>query len=313
MEPVPVGEPGPGQAVVALRRAVINPSDMGMIGGSYGRLRPLPAIAGREGVGEVVAVGPGVNQVSVGQRVRFPEEPGVWREAGIFEAADLFPVPDDVPLDQAAQAFVNALTAYELLETFGGEVSDGDWVIQNAASSALGFGLTQLCRARGLRMLCVVRDERWREPLMAAGAAQVVTEESDYFKRIGEITGGASVKLGINTVGGQSVNRMIKAMGPSGTIVTLGGASSELIRFPTRFLIFNDLRLRGFWMDKWTRTHTAGQYREAMGGVFQLMAAGVLNLPVERVYPLAQAKEAVARNLEKGRMGKVLLSGDWKI
>jgi len=310
---MPVPEPGPGEVVVALRCAVINPSDMGMIGGSYGRLRALPAIAGREGVGEVVEIGKGVTEVKVGTKVRFPEEPGVWREAGTFAAKDLFVIPDDVPVDQSAMAFVNGLTAYMLLETFAADLKPGDWVVQNAASSALGFAVTQLCRARGLRTLDVVRDLRWENPLKEAGADAVVAEEPDYSKNIKAITGGARVALGINTVGGESVIRMIKGMSDAGTVVTLGGAATEAVRFPTRFLIFNDLRLRGFWMDKWTRTHTPEEYKEAMTGVFQLMAAGVLKMPVEKVYPLAQVKEAVARNLEKGRSGKILLVGDWNV
>ncbi len=313
VEPIDVPVPQPDEAVVALRCASINPSDMGMIGGSYGRLRALPAIAGREGVGEVVAVGADVKNVTIGTRVRFPEEPGVWREAGTFKAADLIEIPENVPTEQAAQAFVNGLTAYVLLETFANDLKPGDWVIQNAASSALGFALTQLCRARGLKTISVVRDLRWENMLKEAGADIVLLDDDEFPKQLKELTNGGAIRLGINTVGGNSVWRQIKSMADGGTIVTLGGASTEAIRFPTRFLIFSDLRLRGFWMDKWNRTHSREEYLAALKGVFELMAAGVLKMPVEKIYPIAEAKAAVARNLEKGRMGKVMLSGNWKL
>lgn len=78
-ETVEVPDPKRGEAVVKLVRAVVNPSDLGMIGGSYGRLRPLPAIAGREGIGEVVALGPDTEGPRAGALVRLPPSPGRGR------------------------------------------------------------------------------------------------------------------------------------------------------------------------------------------------------------------------------------------
>lgn len=79
-EEADIGSPASGQVLIRLLRASVNPSDMGMIGGSYGRLRPLPAIAGREAVGEVVGVADGVKNVKSGDIVRIPEEPGAWSQ-----------------------------------------------------------------------------------------------------------------------------------------------------------------------------------------------------------------------------------------
>ena len=77
-ETIEIPEPKKGEAVVKLVKAVVNPSDLGMIGGSYGRLRQLPAIAGREGVGEVVALGPRHRIPAHRTLVRLPSEPGAW-------------------------------------------------------------------------------------------------------------------------------------------------------------------------------------------------------------------------------------------
>ena len=92
LEDVKQAEPQVGEVRVRLLAATINPSDCGMIGGSYGHLRELPAVAGREGVGVVEAIGRGVSSVAVGARVRFPEE-GTWQETACMPAADVLLVP----------------------------------------------------------------------------------------------------------------------------------------------------------------------------------------------------------------------------
>ena len=101
LENVQQAEPQIGEVRVRLLAATINPSDYGMIGGSYGRLRELPAVAGREGVGVVEAIGRGVTSVGVGARVRFPEA-GTWQETACMAADDVLLVPADVSIEQAA-------------------------------------------------------------------------------------------------------------------------------------------------------------------------------------------------------------------
>lgn len=106
-ETIEIPEPKKGEAVVKLVKAVVNPSDLGMIGGSYGRLRQLPAIAGREGVGEVVALGPDTESPRIGTLVRLPSEPGAWTQYQIAKADDLLQIPAGIDTDAAAMAFIN--------------------------------------------------------------------------------------------------------------------------------------------------------------------------------------------------------------
>jgi len=311
VEPVEAARPGPGEALIALRAAVINPSDLGMIGGTYGRLRELPAVAGREGVGEVVAVGPGVQGLPPGQRVRMPEEPGVWRAAVTVPAEGLVRVPGEVPLEQAAMAFINPPTAWRLLHDFG-ELMPGDWVVQNAGNSAVGFCVVQLARELGYKTLSLVRDlEKWEPRLKEAGADAVAKEGAPWHKELDKLTGGTRPRLGLNSVGGESVMTMIKAMADGGEVVTFGGMVGGQVRFPTRFLIFNDVRLRGFWMDRWMRTHSREEQEALFAEIFGYLAAGKVSAPVDRTFPLEQALEAVDYAGQGGRDGKVLLTSEW--
>ena len=143
---VPV--PGPGEALVALRAAGIHYSDLGLINGTYGKRLALPAIAGHEGVGEVVALGPDVTDLSLGSLVRMPPDAGVWSEAVVAKAEALDLIPEGVPLEQAALAFINPPTAWRLLHDFV-ELKPGDWLIQNAGTSAVSRLVAQLA-ASGL-------------------------------------------------------------------------------------------------------------------------------------------------------------------
>ncbi len=306
-----VSEPGPGEVLLALRCAVIHPSDMGMIGGSYGRLKELPAVAGREGVGEIVTVGEGVDKALLGRRARMPETPGAWMEATVVPAEALTLFPEGLDDALAAQAYVNPPTAYRILKDFV-DFEPGDWIIQNAGNSAVGFCVTGLAKSMGLKTLCVVRDAGvWSGPLEEAGATAVVAEDSGYEKQIKELTGGTLPKLGLNSIGGDSVMRIVKCMAEGGTLVTFGGMVGDKVRFPTRELIFKDLCLRGYWMDRWFRTHTPEEATSMMDEVCRLLRDGVMTMPVDSRFPVAEGLKAVERAFES-RQGKVLLTSDWR-
>ncbi len=277
-----------------------------MIGGSYGRLRPLPAIAGREGIGEVVALGPDTEEPRIGTLVRLPSEPGAWTQYQVAKAADLLPIPAGLDTDTAAMAFVNPPTALCILREFA-DLKAGDWLIQNGAGSALGIFMIQICSARGIKTVNMLRNADKKRDMLLSYGADIVVDESQFDpKAVKEATGGA-LKLGLNQIGGNSVSNMIKAMGDGATVVTIGGMTGEPIKFPTRFLIFNDLRLRGFWWDKWQRTHSADECRKIYDEVFALIKNGTLKAPVDSRFKLADIESAMRRATENSRLGKVMI------
>lgn len=311
LEETDVPAPAAGEVTIALEAAVVHPSDMGMIGGTYGRLRALPAVAGREGVGRVTALGAGVENLALGDRVRMPEDEGVWRSAITVPAAEAERVPADVPAEQAAMAFINPPTVWRILHDFA-ELKPGDWVLQNAGSSALGQCLVQIAHALGLRSVSLVRNvEKWTPILRALGGDVILPDEKDSMKKIAEIVGGKAnlPKLALNSIGGESASRLTRMVADAGTIVTFGGMTGELVRFPTRQFIFSDLRMRGFWMDRWSRSATREQRAELTEQIFALMRAGTLKMAVDAVFELSDFRAAVARALEGGRNGKVLFRG----
>ncbi|MEN8661223.1 MAG: zinc-dependent alcohol dehydrogenase family protein [Lentimonas sp.] len=305
LESIPLCEPKAGEVRVRLLAAAINPSDRGMIAGSYGKLRELPAIAGREGVGVIDLLGAEVNGLSVGMHVRFPEKDGAWCEYACMPAVAVITVPRDVPEEQAAISFINPPTAYCLLKHIV-DLEPSSWVVQNAGNSAVGLSVIQMAKAFGLKTISQVRRESLVAPLKAMGADQVVVEGSEWSKRVNELTDGAPIRLALNSVGGVSAVDQIKALGDGGTQVTFGGMVGDLVRFPTRFLIFNDVHLVGFWWDQWCARKGPVAVRSVMDDVHTMMREGSLRLPIEKCYPLSDFQVAIEHDAQS-RLGKILL------
>tara|TARA_B100001057_G_scaffold166516_1_gene167241 strand:- start:1813 stop:2847 length:1035 start_codon:yes stop_codon:yes gene_type:complete len=296
---------GEGEVLIEMQAATIHPSDQGLINGSYGQLRELPAVAGREGVGEVVEVGPGVDAKVKGKLVLMPESPGVWREYSKSNAEDLLLLPSLVPLNQLAVSALNPLTAWRLLHDLE-YLREGDFIIQNAGNSAVGLCVIQFAKKMGVNCINLVRTSERVQDLQAFGAKDVWLDDDEAVAKVADRTDGKKCVLALNSVGGRSALRLAKCLQGSGVHVTFGAMDASPVRFPTRNLIFDDLRFVGFWLDRWKRKQSPTNLRKALEEVLQPLALAEINYPIDRIFPLSDFPQALARNAES-RMGKVLL------
>lgn len=307
-----LGDPGEGEVLIGLEASPINPSDLLTVRGEYGVRPPLPATPGYEGVGRVLARGSGVTHLSEGDRVLLGGLPGTWRERAVTRASRLFPLPAGDPL-QLAMIAANPPSALLMLELFV-TLQPGDWVIQNAANSGVGAALIALARERGLHTVNVVRRESLVAPLRAQGADVVVVDGVDLPKRVRaalEAQGAprASVRLGIDAIGGQATARLARCVADGGTVVNYGALSGEACVIEPRETIFRDVTLRGFWVSRWFAQASPAELSRVIGHVAQRVGSGRLHMPVEATYPLAAVRDACAHAGREGRDGKVLLTG----
>jgi len=306
-EKVHLPEVGLEQVLIKMLAASINPSDFGIIMGNYGLKKELPTIAGREGVGEIIEVGKNVRHLKPGQWVQFPDDLGTWQESCVADAEDLKVLPEGLSLENAATLFINPPTAWRLLHDFA-EFKSGDWIVQNAANSAVGIFVIQLAQKLGLKTLNIVRRKELKERLKKLGADEVFSEEENYLKLIKDITDGKGIQLALNSVGGESALKLIKALSPGGKHVTYGAMSFEPIRFPTRQLIFDGITLTGFWVDSWIRSHSQEEVDFMFENIYSLIKTGTLFTIVEKWYSLSAFKEALD-HAAKPRFGKILFRG----
>jgi len=298
--------PEAGQAVVALEASPINPSDVLTLSAQYGILPKLPAVPGNEGVGRVLAIGPDVKNVRVGDIVLLPAGAGTWREKLLVPAARLVPMPPDADRQQLAMITINPPTALIMLRDVV-DLQAGEWVIQNAANSGVGSYLITLARERGLKTVNVVRRDSLIEPLKKLGADVVVVDGPDLSKRIAEATAKAQIRLAIDAIGGEATARLAHAVSPGGTVVNYGALSGEPCRVTQQDLIFRNVTLRGFWLAHWFNQATPTDQMAVFGQLIKLVVTGKLHAAVEATYPLSRIKEALAHAMKAGRDGKVLL------
>jgi trans-2-enoyl-CoA reductase len=303
MQPWPT--PGADEVVVKMRAAPINPADLNQIEGKYPVRPELPATPGFEGAGVVVELGAEVKDLTTGALVILPHNVGTWRDAVAVKADELVVVPDGIEPVQAAMLKINPLTAWRLLQDYV-DLQKGDWLIQNAANSAAGRDVIQIAHELGYKTVNVVRRAEVTNELRAEGGDVVLVDGDKLREEVKSATGGASIRLGLNSVGGDSALRLANCLAPGGTLVSFGAMSLQPLKIPTGLLIFKDLRFRGIWINKWYDKASPSERMETFRRLFDMARRGLLKTQVEKAYPLSQIKAAVARAAEGKRSGKII-------
>jgi NADPH:quinone reductase len=309
LEDVPMPEPGPGEVRVRLGARSINPSDVLTVRGQYGRRPKLPATPGYESAGTIDAVGAGVTEWKVGQRVIPLGVEGTWQEAIIASEKALMPTPDGLPDKIACQMLANPLTAYLLLFELL-DAKAGDWVVQTAAGSTLGQLMIQLAKLNGINLINIIRSRSGVDALKAAGAEHVVvTEDEDMAARFTEIAGKMPITKAVDAVAGETGGKLASALGFGATLVVYGALSMQPMPLDAGRLIFRGLVVKGFWLTDWFRSSTKEVRDQSLGEVAKLLGSGKLVPPVEAEYDLADVHAAIAHSERPGRTGKIVLVG----
>ena len=305
VESRPWPTPAPGEVIVKMRAAPINPADLNQIEGKYPVRAELPATPGFEGAGIVVDVGADVKGLTSGALVILPHNVGTWRNAVAVKADELVVVPADIKPVHAAMLKINPMTAWRLLHDYV-ELAPGDWLIQNAANSAAGRAVIQIAHELGYKTVNVVRRSELIDELRADGGDIVLVDSENLRYEVAEAIGGRPIRLGLNAVGGESALRLANCLAPGSTLVTYGAMSLQPLKIPNGLLIFKDLRFRGIWINKWYDNATPAQRMEAFQHLFEMAKRGLLQTKVEKAYPLSEAKTAVAHAARGQRSGKII-------
>jgi NADPH:quinone reductase-like Zn-dependent oxidoreductase len=295
-----------GQVLLEVVAAPINPSDLLTLTGEYGQLPPLPAIGGREGVGRVAELGPDAGEFAVGQLVLMPRGSGTWSTHVVGVAAQLQPLPKEADPLQLSMMTINPPTAALLLSEFV-SLEPGEWVIQNAANSAVGLYLVQLARSRGYRTVNVVRREDAGEVVRDTGGDVALLDGEDLAQRVSAATDGAQIRLGVDAVGGGATGHLADCLCESATLVNYGRMSGEPCVVQPDAFVFRDLMLRGFWLASWFQRAPGERRRAIVQETAGLITTGQLHAPIEATYDVRDVKDAVAAAASGERSGKILI------
>ncbi|TQS46135.1 zinc-dependent alcohol dehydrogenase family protein [Cryptosporangium phraense] len=304
---VPVPQPGPGEVLIKLVAAPINPAELLMFEGRYGygeTVPPLPRKAGIEGVGEVA--GGATDVLPLGTPVALLGVDGLWSDYCVLPAAAALTLPADVDRYQLAMGLVNPQAVLLLLEDHV-PLGPGDWIVQNAANSAFGRILDAIAYRRGHRVVNVVRSEKAAASLREA-RGPVVVDGPDLTERVLDATGGARPRLAVDAVGGAATGRLGHTLEPGGVISNYGLLSGEPCQVDAELIVFHGVRLEGYWTPRSMAARSDEQRAAVFKDAFELLATGAFDVPVEATYSLDDVAEALRHSARGGRAGKILVT-----
>ncbi len=298
---IPDLTPGPGQVLVRLGAAGVNPVETYIRSGQYARLPELPYTPGSDGAGIVFALGPGTPAgLAVGQRVWVRGSiSGTYAEAALCEAAQVHALPERVSLAQGAALGVPYPTAYRALVQRGG-ARPGETVLIHGATGGTGLAAVQIARMLGLRVLATGGTEAGRQLLAAQGAEALDHTSATLVEEVMKRTGG--VQLIVEMLASTNLGRDLTMLARGGRIAAVG--SRGPVEINPRDAMAREAEIRGVMLFNATKEELG----EACAAIHAGLETGALSPVVAQEIPLAEAPRAHEAVMAGGHTGKIVLN-----
>ena len=304
-----LGNPQSGEIKVSLVASPVNPSDLLAIEGQYGLSpTPLPAGVGKEALGKVTELGANVHSIKINDYVYFNLVDSTWTEHFVLPAKRVIPLPSNIDPLQLCMSVGNPMSAYLMIKEFV-ELAEGDWLIQNAANSGVGTNVIKMAKQWGLKTVNIVRRHNLVEPLKSIGADIVIVDSDHLVEEVKAQTEGSAIKLALDAIGGGATQKLASTLANAGIVVNYGLISGENCQVSPQLTVFNDISLKGFWLQKWFSKAQPESISEILDYIVQQISNGALSVPVEAHYPLEDVVEALAHSAKEGREGKIVITG----
>lgn len=296
------------EALVEMVMAPINPSDLIPVTGAYAHRISLPNTAGYEGVGIVKEVGKAEDQSLVGKMVLPLREEGTWQEVVVMKASQLIIVPETIDYRIACQSYINPITAW-LLCAREITLKKQDFLLVNAGNSSIGKIFIQLANILGFKIISVVRNEQYREPLKKLGADYVINSKiENVFDAVMTITEGKGVQAAIDMIGSSAGTTLARCVTNGGDFRTIGLLSCYQVDWQ---YIANHLNITAkiFHLRHWSENCSLEEWQKQFETIFHLITEEGLQLTFPQIiYPFNQYKQAIGKALDPTVKEKVFLS-----
>src|SRR5215471_12891577 len=303
-EEVAPAEPGAGQARVKNEVIGVNYTDVYQRSGQFpGR---LPATLGQEAAGVVDALGPGVTEVQVGQRVAYISQRGAYAEFAAVPASTLVPIPDWVETRTAAAVMFQGMTAHYLaVSTY--PLKKGETALVHAAAGGVGQLLVQIAKRQGARVIGTVSTEEKARLAKEAGADEIIFyTQIDFAQETKRLTGGTGAHVVYDSVGRTTFEGSLNSLRPRGYLVLFGQSSGAVPPLDPQILN----RKGSLFLTRPTLAHytaTREELLERSSAIFSWIREGSLEVAVDRELPLASAEQAHRLLESRATSGKILL------
>jgi NADPH:quinone reductase len=303
---LPDPAPGADEVLIDVAYCGLNWADTMIRVGTYPHPFVYPVIPGLEAAGRVAAIGRGVANLKLGDRVvGFHEKGGGYAEKFVVPKDWVFPLPARIPFEVGAAFPVQALTAYHMLHTIA-RIDRGDWVLVHAVGGGVGLYCTQLAVKAGARVVGTVGTPGKEKRPLEYGAQRVfLTKTEDFEAGVMEITGGKGVDLAIDSLGARTLDRTFNVVRKLGKVISIGEA--EGVPYPN---IRERLLPRSLTFTRFHIGHvepTSSAWQDGLRCVMEGILDGWLKVPIEGIYGLDQARDMQARIESRQLSGKLLL------
>ncbi len=296
--------PAAGQAVVRIEAAGLNFIDVYHRTGFY--KLPVPFTVGQEGAGTVTAVGEGVQEVAVGDRVAWCGVQGGYAEMAAVPAARLVKLPEGVSTRQGAAVMLQGMTAHYLAVSVR-PLGAGDACLVHAAAGGVGLLLCQIAKLRGARVFATVSTGEKAQLARGAGADEVILyTEQDFAAEVKRATGGRGLQVVYDSVGRTTFDKSLACLAPRGMMAIFGQSSGAVPPFdPGRLATLGSLFLTRPTLGHYIATRE--ELLQRADDLFSWIAAGKLDVRIGAEHPLRDAAEAHRALEGRETTGKVLL------
>ena len=303
--PDPVAHPG--HVVLDVHAAGVNFPDGLMVAGTYQTKPELPFIPGCEVAGVVRAVGDGVVDLAVGDRVMAFCGLGGYAEQVAVPATRVHRIPDGMDVVHAAVFPVVYGTSYHALVDRA-RLRPGETLLVLGAAGGVGLTAVQIGKALGARVLAAASSPEKLRLCAEHGADELIDYRTqDLGARLAELTGDSGVDVVYDPVGGPAARVALRALAWGGRYLTVGYASGEIPRVGMNRLLLKEGDLLGVLWGDWAQRHPAAN-AENMSRLLEWYAAGRLRPHIDRRFPLAQAASALATVMSRSALGKIVLT-----
>ncbi|MGW6277802.1 NADPH:quinone reductase [Kribbella sp. NPDC055071] len=306
VEDAPDPMPGPGEVVVRVMAAGVNPADTYIRTGVYAFFQPVvPYTPGFDGAGVVEQVGAEVTSCRVGDRVFVAtlgfSGSGTYAERMVCAADAVHPLPERVSFAEGAAIGVPWTTAYRALFQRG-ELQPGQTVLVHGASGGVGVPAVQMARRAGAVVIGTAGTGPGEELVRSVGAHHVLNHrEDDYLDGVAPLTGGRGVDLIIEMLADHNLEADTGVLAPRARIVIVGSRGS--LPFTPRALMVHEADVRGTAV--WNMT--PAEQAQAQSAIADHLTAGDLTIPIGTAFPLAEAARAHEHVMTQPATGKCIL------
>ena len=303
---IPSPEPGPKQVLIEVQAAAVNFPDALMVQGLYQVKPPLPFTPGAEVAGIVKSVGAEVKHYKAGDRVIALISTGGFAQECIAEAARTLPLPDGMDFETGAALVLTYCTSLHALKDCG-RLQPGETLVVLGAAGGVGVSAIEIGKAMGARVIAAASTDDKLDLCRKVGADETVNYSTENLKdRINELTAGKGADVVYDPVGGPYTEPALRALAWRGRLLVIGFAAGEIPKIPLNLALLKERSIVGVYWGDSTRHDPAGH----MTNLQQLQtwfAAGTIRPVVSERFPLAAAKEAIAKIANRQVKGKIVV------